>query len=199
MLRHPRSPVFLFCKWDISSQKAQYLHYHACRYLEICRSQMARKWLIVRSTIRVNVFPDHLKFKITWSRTTASPREKSAETCLTICSHQAGDWNLCKIMTVQRSMMTGGRIVGSAAEDWDDKEKTGMIRSLPWVLMITRIPRWRCWRIILRILFVRSDEPPLVIERYWRDVSRQANLVRNYQLYAPHQWQELCQHQDLCV
>jgi len=126
MLRHPRSPVFLFCKWDISSQKARYLHYHVCRYLETCRSQMARRWLIVRSTMWVNVFPDHLKLKITWSRTTrsnASPREKSAETCLTICSHQAGDWNLCKIMTVQRSMMTGGRIVGSAAEDWDNEEK----------------------------------------------------------------------------
>lgn len=55
--------------------------------------------------------------------------------------------------------------------------KTKMIRYLPWVLIMTRIPRWRCWRIILRILFVRSEEPPLATERYWRDVSWQASLV----------------------
>ena len=47
----------------------------------------------------------------TWSK--ASSSVKSAETCLAIASHHAGDENRCKMAMVHKSMRTGGSTVGS--------------------------------------------------------------------------------------
>ena len=48
----------------------------------------------------------------TWSKA-SSLDEKSAETCLTIASHHAGEEKRCKTATLHKSMSTVGRAVGS--------------------------------------------------------------------------------------
>lgn len=102
----------------------------------------------------------------------AASTDTSAEMCRARWSHHAGEENRCIIATVHKSNKTGGTTVGSVFL-YKHRPSSDRELELPWVEMMTRIPKCLCSLVRVKMALV-SPETPLFVDKYYSTLERQS-------------------------